>query len=393
MYHGLKEHFWWQGMKRDIATYVSRCHTCQQVKVEHQRPGGLSQDIDIPTWKWEDINMDFVTGLPRVRGGYDSIWVIVDRLTKSAHFIPIKTSYQAEELAKIYLKEIICLHGTPKSIISDRGTQFTSHYWKSFQKALGTKVKLSTAFHPRTDGLAKRTIQTLEDMLRACVIDYKGSWDDHLPLIEFAYNNSYHSSIGMAPFEALYGRRCRSPIGWYELGEATIIGQDLIYDALEKVKCIRSRMKEAQDRQRSYQDNRRRDLEFEVGDLVYLKVSPMKGVMRFGKKGKLSPRYIGPYKILKRVGSVAYEVELPNELARVHPVFHVSMLRKFIGDIDSIVVIPHTLKYEPKPKSQKFQEFLAPVNSAKRTPRRAVMIITARGEYRCAEPQVPVPKC
>ena len=126
-----------------------------------------------------------------------------------------------------------CLHGAPKSIISDRGTQFTSHYWKSFQKALGTKVKLSTAFHPRTDGLAERTIQTLEDMLRACVIDYKGSWYDHLPLIEFAYNNSYHASIGMAPYEALYGRRCRSPIGWYEIGEATIIGPDLIYDAME----------------------------------------------------------------------------------------------------------------------------------------------------------------
>ena len=128
MYHGLKEHFWWNGMKRDVATYVSKCHTCQEVKVEHQRPGGLSQDIEIPTWKWEDINMDFVTGLPKVRGGYDSIWVIVDKLTKSAHFIPIKTNYQAEELAKIYLKEIVKLHGAPRSVISDRGTQFTSHY-------------------------------------------------------------------------------------------------------------------------------------------------------------------------------------------------------------------------------------------------------------------------
>ena len=159
-------------MKRDIATYLSRCHTCQHVKVEHQRPGGLSKDIDISTWKWEDINMDFVTGLPKVRGGYDSIWFIVDRLTKSAHFIPVKTTYQAEDVTKIYLKEIVKLHSAPSSIILDRGTQFTSHYWKSFQIALGTKVKLSTAFHPRTDGLAERTIQTLKDMLRACVIDY-----------------------------------------------------------------------------------------------------------------------------------------------------------------------------------------------------------------------------
>src|SRR5687767_7918490 len=252
------------------------------------------------------------------------------------------------------MKEIICLCGAPNSIISDRGTQFTSHYSKSFQRALGTKVKLSTVFHPRTDGLAERTIQTLEDMLRECVIDYKGSWDDHLPLIEFAYNNSYHASIGMAPYEALYGRRCRSPIAWYEVGEATIFGPDLVHDAMEKVKCIRERKKTAQDRQRSYQDNRRRDLEFEVGDLVYLKVSPMKGVMRFGKKGKLSPMYVGPYKILKKVGSVAYEVELPSELAKVHPVFHVSMLRKFIGDIDSIVpskdvLIEDNMTYEEVP--------------------------------------------
>ena len=140
------------------------------------------------------------------------------------------------------------LHGTPKSIISDRGTKFIYHYLKSFQSALGNKVKLSTTFHPRTDDLAKRTIQTLEDMLRACVIDYKGSWDDHLPLIQFAYNISFHASIGMAPYKALYGRRCRSPIGWYEVGEASMIGPDLGYDAMEKVKSIRGRMKEAQDK-------------------------------------------------------------------------------------------------------------------------------------------------
>ena len=151
--------------------------------------------------------MDFVTRFPKARGEYDSIWVIVDRLTKSTHFIPVKTTYHAEDFSKIYLKEIVKLHGAPRSIILDRGTQFTSHYWRSFQKAFGTTVKLSMSIHPRIDGLAERTIQTLEDILRACVIDYKGSWDDHLPLIEFAYNNSYHASIQMAPYEALYERR------------------------------------------------------------------------------------------------------------------------------------------------------------------------------------------
>jgi len=184
-------------------------------------------------------------------------------------------------------------------------------------------------------GLFKR----LEDMLRACILDFKGNWDDHLALIEFAYNNSYHSSIKMAPYEALYGRRCRSPVGWFEVGETELYGPDLIHQAIEKVKVIQERLRMAQSRQKSYSDVRRCDLEFEVGDWVFLKISPMKGVMRFGKKGKLSPRYIGPYKILRQIGQVAYELELPSELEFVHPVFHVSMLRKCIGDPSRVVPI------------------------------------------------------
>ena len=188
-------------------------------------------------------------------------------------------------------------------------------------------MKLSTTFHPQTDGQVERTIQILEDMLRACVIDFKGNWDDHLPLIEFAYNNSYHSSIKIAPYEALYGRKCRSPIGWFEVGETLLFEPDLVYQAIEKVKVIQQRLKTAQSRHKSYADSRRRGLEFSIGDWVFLKVSPMKGVMRFGKKGNLSPRYLGPYKITQRFGQVAYELELPQELSSVHPVFHVSMLR------------------------------------------------------------------
>src|SRR5688572_19882199 len=166
-------------------------------------------------------------------------------------------------------------------------------------------------------------------MLRACVFYFQGSWDEHLPLIEFAYNNSYHASIEMALFEALYGRKSRSPVGWFEVGEIALIGPDLVFEAMEKVRLIRERFKSAQSRQKSYSDNRRKDIEFEVNDSVYLKISPTKGVMRFGKKDKLSPRYIGPYKIFRRMGKVAYELDLPSELAMVHPVFHVSMLRKF----------------------------------------------------------------
>ncbi|KAF3626567.1 Zinc ion binding, putative isoform 1 [Capsicum annuum] len=287
------------------------------------RPGGTSQEIALPLWKWEMINMDFIIGLPRSRNQYDSKWVIVDRLTKSAHFLSVRTNYSGEVYAKIYIEEIVRLHGTPVSIISDRGTQ----------------VNLSTAFHPQTDGQSKRTIQTLEDMLRACIIDFKGSWVDHLPLVEFAYNNSYHASIKMAPFEALYGRRSRSPIGWYEVGETQLYGPDLVYQAMEKVKIIRERLKTAQSHQKSYADVQRRELEFEIGDWVFLKVSPMKGVMRFGKRGKLRPRYVGPYQILKMIGAVAYELGLPASLGSFYSVFHVSMLKKCIGDHSMVLPV------------------------------------------------------
>ena len=189
---------------------------------------------------------------------------------------------------------------------SDRDPRFTSRFWPSLQNALGTKLHFSTAFHPQTDGQYERTIQTLEDMLRACVLEFRGSWDTHLPLMEFAYNNSYQTSIGMAPYEALYGRKCRTPVCWDEVGERKLVGPEIVQVTCDKIKVIRDRLKIAQDRKKSYADNRRRDLEFEVGDMVFLRISPWKGVLRFGKLGKLSPRYIGPYRIVERIGEVAY---------------------------------------------------------------------------------------
>ena len=194
--------------------------------------------------------MDFVVGLPKTLGKLDSIWVIVDRLNKSAHFIQIKVTYNAEKLARLYISEVVWLHGVPLSIISDRGTQFTSKFWKTLHAELGTRLDLSTAFHPQTDGQFERTIQVLEDMLRACVIEFGGHWDKFLPLEEFSYNNSYHSSIDMAPFEALYGRRCRSPIGWFDAFEVRPWGTDLLRESLDKVKCIQEKLLTAQSRQK-----------------------------------------------------------------------------------------------------------------------------------------------
>ncbi|GJT09932.1 putative reverse transcriptase domain-containing protein [Tanacetum coccineum] len=319
-------------MKADIATYVNKCLTCAKVKAEHQRPSGLLVQPKIPEWKWDNITMDFVTKLPKSSQGYDTIWVIVDRLTKSAIFTPMREIDSLDKLARLYLKEVVTRHGIPVSIICDRDPRFASNFWRSLQSALGTNLDMSTAYHPQTDGQSERTIQTLEDMLRACAIDFGKGWVNHLPLVEFSYNNSYHASIKAAPFEALYGRKCRSPVCWTEVGEAQILGPELIQETTEKIIQIKQRMQAARDRQKSYADLKRKPMEFQVGDKVMLKVSPWKGVVRFGKRGKLNPRYVGPFKVIERVGEVAYKLELPEELSRVHNTFHVSNLKKCHAD-------------------------------------------------------------
>ncbi|GJR20981.1 putative nucleotidyltransferase, ribonuclease H [Tanacetum coccineum] len=290
MYRDLKQYFWWNGMKQDVATFVSKCMTCQQVKIEHQRASGLLQPLEIPMWKWDEISMDFVTGLPTTQKRYDAIWVVVDRLTKYAHFLPIRKNYGISKLAEIFRQEIVRLH----------------------------------------DGQSERTIQTLEDMLRACALEWTGSWDEYLCLVEFAYNNSWHASIKAAPFELLYGRKCRAPICWDEVGERLIEGPELIEITNEKVAVAKEKLKEARSRQKSYADKHRRDLEFQVGDRVFLKVSPFRGVKRFGIKGKLSPRFIGPFEIFWKVlERFRNHIGASMQFYRIHDVFHISLLRGY----------------------------------------------------------------
>jgi hypothetical protein len=337
MYQDLRLDYWWPGMKRHVAEYVASCLTCQKAKVEHQKPAGMLQSLDIPEWKWNSISMDFITGLPKTRRKHDSIWVIVDRLTKSAHFLPVRITDTAEKLTDIYVAEIVRLHGIPSSIVSDRDPKFTSHFWRTLHEALGTKLRLSSAYHPQTDGQTERTNQSLEDLLRACVLDDRGSWDDVLPLIEFTYNNSFHTSIGMAPYEALYGRRCQTPLCWYQDGESMIVGPEMVQQTTDKVRKIRARMKVAQDRQKSYADRRRRPLEFEAGEHVFLRVTPTTGVGRAIKARKLTPKFIGPYQITERIGKVAYRIALPPILSQIHDVFHVSQLRKYVPDPSHVI--------------------------------------------------------
>ncbi|WVZ89501.1 hypothetical protein U9M48_035895 [Paspalum notatum var. saurae] len=298
MYQDLKQKFWWTRMKREIAKYMSECD------------------------------------------------VIIDRFTKSAHFILVKNRYNAQNYAEIYVSRIVSLHGVPRTITSDRGSLFVSRFWEQLQTTLGTTLIHSSTYHPQTSGQVERVNQILEDMLRACVLTYSTKWDECLPLAEFAYNNSYQKSLEMAPFEALYGRRCRTPLNWSEPGERVIFGPDLVTQAKQQVKLIHSNLKRAQSRQKSYSDKRRRPLVFEVDDQVYLQVSPMKGVHRFGVKGKLAPRYVGPFKIIEQCGPVAYRLELPPHLAAVHDVFHVSQLKKCLRVLEEI---EPDLTYEEHP--------------------------------------------
>nr|GEW97188.1 putative reverse transcriptase domain-containing protein [Tanacetum cinerariifolium] len=279
------------------------CYGDLRTVIMHE-PSGLLVQPKIPKWKWDNITMDFVMKLPKPSQGYNTILVIVDRLTKSAIFVPMRETDLMEKLARMYLKE------------------------RSLQKALGTSLDMSNVYHPETDGQSERTIQTLEDMLCACVIDFGKGWVNHLSLVEFSYNNSYHANIKATPFEALYGRKCRSPICWTEVGEAQLLGPELIQETTEKIIQIKQRMQAAHDRQKSYANLKRKPTEFQIKDRVMLKVSPWKGVVRFGKRRKLNPGYVGPLKVLDKVGTVTYMLELPQELRRVNNTFHVSNLKK-----------------------------------------------------------------
>ncbi|GJT27367.1 putative reverse transcriptase domain-containing protein [Tanacetum coccineum] len=268
----------------------------------------------------------------RTNSGHDTIWVIMERLTKSAHFLPMREDYEIDRLARLYLNEIVVGHGMPISIIYDRDSRFISRFWQSMQEALGTRLDMSTAYHPKTDGQSERTIQTLEYMLRACILDFEESWDVHLPLVEFSYNNNYHSSVICSPFEALYGRKCHSLIMWAEVQEGQLIGPKLVQETTEKISQIKDRLKDARDRQKSYANKRRKPLEFSVGEYVLLKVSPWKGVVHFGEKGKLAHRFGEPFEITERIGVVAYRLRLLKELNGVHDMFHVSNLKKCLAD-------------------------------------------------------------
>src|SRR3954470_18929228 len=218
-------------MKRKISQFVAECDVCRRIKAEHQRPAGTLQPLPIPEWKWDKVSMDFIIGFPKTLKGNDAIFVVIDRLSKVAHFLPIRESITASQLADLYVSRNVSLHGVPLEINSDRGSLFTFRFWQSFQNAMGTRLSFSSAFHPQSSGQVERVNQILEDMLRAFVISFGKNWEKSLPFVDFAYNNSFPSSLNMAPFELLYGRRCRTPLNWSETGERQLVRPDMIKEA------------------------------------------------------------------------------------------------------------------------------------------------------------------
>jgi hypothetical protein len=223
-------------MKHEVARYDSECDTCQKVKADYMKPGGLLQLISIPEWKWDNISLDFIVCLPMTAHKFDLIWVIVDRLSKSAHFIPVNTYYNVQKDAEIYIAHVICSHEVSKMIISDRGSHFVARFWEQLHASLETHLIHSSAYHPRTDGQTERVNEILEDMLRAYVLEHQGSRYQNLPWAEFSYSNSYQESLKMAAFEVLYGRRCRTPVNWIESGDKVIFGPNLVEEA-EAIVC------------------------------------------------------------------------------------------------------------------------------------------------------------
>ena len=322
-------------MKRDVLSYVTRCLPCQRIKAERIKYPGKLQPNEVPQMKWENISVDFITGLPRSKG-YDSIFVVVDMLTKMAHLFPIHKDASAKDIAHVFMKGVFLYHGLPRRIIFDRDSKLTYNFWKAIFEATGTQLSYSTTYHPQSDGQTERVNQIVEDMLRAYCMREPSQWTRYLYLVEFAYNASFQRSIGMSPFKALYRQECPTPLKWTDPMIKVQASKEMLDEMQQQTNLIRFEIKATQDRQKAYANSHRSKREFNEGDMVFLRVRPKHNSLSLGKFKKLSARYCGPYVITKRVNNQAYELMLPPHI-KVHDVFHVSLLKKYIPDQNHIL--------------------------------------------------------
>ncbi|CAJ2641126.1 unnamed protein product [Trifolium pratense] len=300
-------------MRKKIKEYVQACEVCQRNKYQTLVPGGLIQPLPVPQQIWSDISMDFIGGLPKARGK-DSILVVVDRLTKYAHFLPLAHPYSAKDVAELFIKEIVRLHGFPSSIVSDRDKVFLSNFWAELFKKAGTKLKYSSAYHPQSDGQTEVVNRCVETYLRCLTGRKPKQWPNWLSWAEYWYNTNYHASLKGTPFEALYGRK--PPIlvkGDVSLSSVEEVNR-LTAERNEMLGELREQLLKAQDVMRSQANKHRRNVKFKAGDMVYLKIQPYK-LKSLAKRmnQKLSPRFYGPYEIEQKIGAVAYKLKLPED--------------------------------------------------------------------------------
>lgn len=331
-YNRIKRLFAWHGMKQQVKDFVRNCMICQQAKTERISPAGLLQPLPIPKKPWAVVSLDFIEGLPR-SGGFDTVLVIVDKFSKYAHFIPLAHPFTALQVAKLFMKEIFRLHGLPLALISDRDKVFTSKVWQELFKLCLTEIRLSSAYHPQTDGQTERANQCLEAYLRCAVHSCPANWSKWLPLAEYWYNTSFHSALGRTPFEVVYGHLPRE-FGVTQVDECTV--PDLAAWLQERevmIDLLQQQLKQAQDRMKRHADKHRTDREFAVGDAVLLKLQPfIQSSVAQRPHQKLAFRYFGPYRVVARIGAVAYKLDLP-PTSKIHPVVHVSQLKKAQGAV------------------------------------------------------------
>src|SRR4051812_2400160 len=332
----VKRNFYWPKMNHDIKNYVISCEFCQKNKPSQQSPAGLLQTIPTPAYKWEQITMDFIVQLPPTEEGYDAIVIFVDRFTKTIKAEPTHTNATAPDIAQIFFKTIFRNYGLPRVIISDRDPKFMSLFWKSLFASLDTKLALSTAFHPQTDGQTERANRTLEQILRNYISYKQDDWDKFLITAEFAYNNSIQASTGFSPFKLLYGQDAPTPstITSQQGTSQVPAAQAIIADMHDHMELAKQHLQRAQQNQAQYANKKRRDEQFDIGDQVLLSTSNLRlASLAQQPSRKFQPRYIGPYKILEKISPVAYKLQLPQTF-KIHPVFHISLLKRFHEDTE-----------------------------------------------------------
>ncbi|MCO5588633.1 hypothetical protein L7F22_042590 [Adiantum nelumboides] len=346
--------FYWPTLRRDVDAFVRSCLVCQKVKFDRQKAPGLLQPLPIPDKPWESIAMDFIFYLPRTPTGNDGIWTIICRFSKQAHFVPVRKKIKSDHMVKLFMHNIFKYHGMPQSIVSDRNPRMTSLFWKALFENMGTTLKFSSSFHPQTDGQSEEANSTILDLLKCYVSEHKATWEHYLPLVEYAYNNTVHTSTGKAPFEIVEGGKKVPPI--LQTKDKIFEADKYVQNMDEAYRKIKLALEKTQSKQKKAADRHRRELVFSLGDWVLLRfekarLRKMKGKERLFPK--LGMRYYGPFQICDKISDVAYRLKLP-EGWKIHNAFHVSLLRPFVGDV------PEDMVPEEQPEVEELDEILVP---------------------------------